>query len=151
MEKQSVLFVCTHNSARSQMAEGLLRARYGHRYTVYSAGTQPSRVNPFAIAAMAERGIDVSGHRSQHIDDFTGTPMDYVVTVCDSARESCPYFPAKIQNIHHSFEDPSAVEGSDADKLAAFQRIRDEIDVWLDATFGVEAPQHPPAEEAERR
>ncbi len=136
MEKETVLFVCTHNSARSQMAEGLLRAHYGDRYAVYSAGTQPSRVNPFAIEAMRDLGIDLSDHRSEHVDQFAQTPMDYVVTVCDSARESCPYLPARLKNIHHSFEDPSSVDGADAAKLAAFRHIRDEIKVWLDETFG---------------
>ena len=118
------------------MAEGLLRAHYGDRYEVFSAGTQPSGVNPFAVAAMRDLGIDLSAHRSEHIDAFAATPMDYVVTVCDSARESCPYFPAQPQNIHYSFEDPSAVGGPDAEKLAAFRRIRDEIKRWLDETFG---------------
>ena len=135
MGKETVLFVCTHNSSRSQMAEGLLRAHYGDRYAVYSAGTQPSGVNPFAMAAMRDLAIDLADHRSEHIDQFADMPMDYVVTVCDSARESCPYLPAKQQNIHHSFEDPSAVNGTDAEKLAAFRRIRDEIKVWLDETF----------------
>jgi len=118
------------------MAEGLLRAYYGSRYDVYSAGTQPSGVNPFAIEAMRDLGIDLSGHRSEHVEGFAETPMDYVVTVCDSARESCPYLPARLRNIHHSFEDPSAVDGTDAMKLAAFRRIRDEIKHWLDETFG---------------
>ena len=136
MDKQKVLFVCTHNSSRSQMAEGLLRAHYGHRYEVYSAGTQPSGVNPLAIEAMNDLGIDLSGHRSDHVDAYADTPMDYVVTVCDSARESCPFIPALQQNIHHRFEDPSAVNGADAEKLAAFRRIRDEIHTWLDETFG---------------
>ncbi len=137
MEKQKVLFVCTHNSSRSQMAEGLLRTYYGDHYEVYSAGTQPSGVNPFAIEAMEDLGIDLSGHRSDHVDAYTDTPMDYVVTVCDSARESCPYLPARQQNIHHRFEDPSAVEGADAEKRAAFRRIRNEIRAWLDDTFGI--------------
>ena len=136
MEKQKVLFVCTHNSSRSQMAEGLLHAYYGDRYEVYSAGTQPSGVNRFAIEAMEDLGIDLSGHRSDHVDAYADTPMDYVVTVCDSARESCPYIPALQQNMHRCFEDPSAVEGADAEKLAAFRRIRDEIRTWLDNTFG---------------
>ena len=136
MEKETVLFVCTHNSARSQMAEGLLRAHYGDRYAVYSAGTEPSRVNPFAIEAMRDLGIDLSNHRSEHVDQFAQTPLDYVVTVCDSARESCPYLPARLRNIHHSFEDPSAVNGADAMKRAAFRRIRNEIKAWLDETFG---------------
>ncbi len=136
MEKQKILFVCTHNSSRSQMAEGLLRAYYGDHYEVYSAGTQPSGVNPFATQAMEDLGIDLSGHRSDHVDAYADTPMDYVVTVCDSARESCPYIPARQQNIHRRFEDPSAVTGADAEKLAAFRRIRDEIRTWLDEAFG---------------
>ena len=135
MDKESVLFVCTHNSSRSQMAEGLLRAYYGDRYEVYSAGTAPSGVNPFAIKAMQDLGIDLTTHRSEHIDQFADQSMDYVITVCNSAKESCPYLPAKQKNIHYSFEDPSAVEGPDAEKLAAFRRIRDEIKVWLDGTF----------------
>lgn len=136
MKKQKVLFVCTHNSSRSQMAEGLLRTYYGDRYDVYSAGTQPSGVNRFAIEAMADLGIDLSGHRSDHVDAYAETPMDYVVTVCDSARESCPYIPARQRNIHHRFEDPSAVTGADAEKRATFRRIRDEIRAWLEDTFG---------------
>ncbi len=136
MEKQKILFVCTHNSSRSQMAEGLLRAYYGDHYEVYSAGTQPSGVNPFATQAMEDLGIDLSGHRSDHVDAYADTPMDYVVTVCDSARESCPYIPARQQNIHRRFEDPSAVTGADAEKLAAVRRIRDEIRTWLDEAFG---------------
>lgn len=136
MAKETVLFVCTHNSSRSQMAEGLLRAYYGNRYAAYSAGTQPSGVNPFAIEAMRDLDIDLSGHSSDHIDAFADQPMDHVVTVCDSAREHCPYLPARRRNIHHRFEDPSAVEGTDAEKLAAFRHIRDEIKAWLDETFG---------------
>lgn len=132
MDKQNVLFVCTHNSARSQMAEGLLRANYGDRFNAFSAGTHPSRVNPFATQAMALLGIDLSGHTSDAVDAYADTPMDYVVTVCDAAQESCPYFPARVRVLHRSFQDPSATEGTDEDKLAAFIRIRDEINTWLD-------------------
>lgn len=114
------------------MAEGLLRAYYGDRFNAFSAGTAPSRVNPFATQAMAQLGIDLSGHTSDAVEAYVDTPMDYVVTVCDSARESCPYFPARVRIIHHSFQDPSATEGTDADKLAAFVRIRDEIKSWMD-------------------
>ncbi|MEZ4699139.1 MAG: arsenate reductase ArsC [Rhodothermales bacterium] len=135
MEKKNVLFICTHNSARSQMAEGLLRARFGDRYNAFSAGTHPSRVNPFAAQALAERGIDASSHTSDSVDVYRDTPMHIVVTVCDSAKETCPYFPALERNIHHRFEDPSATEGSDADKLAAFRRIRDEIEAWIETAF----------------
>lgn len=138
-QKASVLFVCTHNSARSQMAEGLLRHRYGDRYAVYSAGTEPSGVNPFAIEAMRDMGIDISGHTSESIDAYTDQSIDYVVTVCDSAKENCPYFPARRQNMHQSFPDPSAATGSDAEKLDTFRRVRDDIAAWLDETF---APHH---------
>lgn len=137
--KKSVLFVCTHNSARSQMAEGLLRALHGDRYRAVSAGTHPSRVNPFAVKAMAEMGIDLGSHYSKSVDDVGDELMDVVVTVCDSARESCPYVPARERIIHHSFEDPSAVEGSDEEKLAAFRRIRDRIRAWIDSEFGTAA------------
>jgi len=131
MEKKKVLFICTQNSARSQMAEGLLRYIAGDRYEVYSAGTKPFQVNPFAIAAMKEAGIDISGHRSKGIDEFKDIDIDYAVTVCDSARESCPYFPGARVLLHHSFSDPAAVTGSDEAILAEFKRVRDEIRVWL--------------------
>ncbi|NNF57221.1 MAG: arsenate reductase ArsC [Rhodothermaceae bacterium] len=137
----TVLFVCTHNSARSQMAEGLLRARYGDRYRALSAGTAPGGVNPFAVAAMRELGIDLSGHTSDHVEAFADEALDYVVTVCDSAREACPYIPARKRNLHESFPDPSAVEGSDDEKLAAFRTVRDKIGEWIDTTFGQESPQ----------
>lgn len=133
--RKQVLIVCTHNSARSQMAEGLLRALGGDRYEVYSAGTEPSRVHPLAIAAMQEIGIDLSSHRSKHVDTYADVLMDYVVTVCDSAKESCPYVPAREQVIHQSFEDPSAAQGSEEERLATFRRVRDEIRAWLERTF----------------
>ena len=118
------------------MAEGLLRARYGDRYEVFSAGTAPGGVNPFAVLAMQDLGIDISGHTSDHVDQYTAQPLDYVVTVCDSAKEACPFIPARVQNLHHSFPDPSAAQGTDADKLAAFRTIRDQVADWLDTTFG---------------
>jgi arsenate reductase len=133
--KQRVLFVCTHNSARSQMAEGWLRHLAGDRYEVSSAGTEPGGVNPLATQAMAEVGIDLAGHRSEHVDQYLDPAADYVVTVCDSAKEACPYVPAREQVIHHSFEDPSAAEGTDAERLAVFRRVRDEIRAWLEAAF----------------
>lgn len=133
---ETVLFVCTHNSARSQMAEGLLRARYGNRYRSLSAGTEPGRVNPFAVEAMRELGIDISSHRSEHVDAYANQPLDYVATVCDSAKEACPYIPATRQNIHMSFPDPSAAAGSDEEKLSAFRTVRDALAEWIDATFG---------------
>ena len=132
----TVLFVCTHNSSRSQMAEGLLRDRYGDRYEVHSAGTEPGGVNPFAVAVMEEVGIDLSNHTSDHVDAYADTTHDIVVTVCDDAAENCPYIPARKQNLHRGFEDPSAVTGTDNEKRAAFRRIRDELAGWIDATFG---------------
>lgn len=122
-----VLVLCTGNSARSQMAEGLLRHDGGDRFEVSSAGTRPSHVRPEAIEAMRELGVDISGHRSKSVDEFAGREFDYVITVCDNANESCPVFPGKTERIHWSFEDPAAVEGDWETRLAAFRRIRDEI------------------------
>jgi arsenate reductase (thioredoxin) len=129
--KKRILILCTGNSARSQMAEGLLRHDAGDRFEVASAGTKPSRVRPEAIAAMKELGIDISGHRSKSVDEFTGQQFDYVLTVCDNAKESCPLFPGQTVTIHHNFEDPAALQGSEAERLATFRRIRDEIREYL--------------------
>jgi arsenate reductase len=109
------------------MAEGLLRHDGETRFEVASAGTKPSHVRPEAMAVMNEIGIDISGHRSKSLDEFAGQAFDYVITVCDNARESCPVFPAATQRIHWSFNDPAAVQGSEAERLAAFRRIRDEL------------------------
>jgi arsenate reductase len=109
------------------MGEGLFRAEGNDRYEVFSAGTQPSIVRPEAIAVMKEIGIDISSHRSKSVDEFGGQCFDYVVTVCDNARDNCPIFPAGTQRIHWSFEDPAAVEGDEAERLAAFRRIREQI------------------------
>jgi len=125
--KQRVLILCTGNSARSQMAEGLLRDLAGDRFEVFSAGTKPGRVRPEAIAAMREFGIDISGHRSKSVDEFAQQPLDYVITVCDNARESCPVYPASVQRIHWSFEDPAAVTGFEEERMKAFREIRDQI------------------------
>lgn len=125
--KKRVLILCTGNSARSQMAEGLLRHDGGDRFEVESAGVISSFVRPQAIAAMKEIGIDISGHRSKSVDEFTGQEFDYVITVCDNAKESCPVFPGKTQRIHWSFDDPAEATGSDEEKLAVFRRVRDEI------------------------
>lgn len=127
MNKQRVLILCTGNSARSQMAEGLLRHEFGDHYEVSSAGLKPSHVRPEAIAVMRELGIDLSGHRSKHVDEFADQPFDYVITVCDNAKETCPVFPAAVRRIHWSLEDPAAVEGSEEERLSAFRRIRDQI------------------------
>jgi len=129
--KKTVLILCTGNSARSQMAEGLLRHDAGDRFEVSSAGTQPSRVRPEAIAAMREVGIDISSQRSKSVDEFAAHAFDYVLTVCDNAKESCPIYPGHGNRLHHSFEDPAAVHGTGEDKLAAFRRVRDEIREYL--------------------
>ena len=125
--KQTILILCTGNSARSQMAEGLLRHEAGGRFEVFSAGTRPTRVRPEAIAVMRELGIDLSGHRSKSADEFAGRALDYVITVCDNARETCPVFPGAVTRLHWPFEDPAAVEGSEAERLAAFRKVRDQI------------------------
>ena len=135
-DKRSVLFICTHNSARSQMAEGLLRDRYGDRYQVFSAGTERTHVRPLAIRAMADVDIDLSDHHSKTVEDLGEQTFDVVVTVCDNAREACPYVPARQENLHHSFDDPSAATGSEAEQLAVFRRVRNEIGEWIDDTFG---------------
>ncbi|MGA2724016.1 MAG: arsenate reductase ArsC [Bryobacteraceae bacterium] len=127
MSKRRVLILCTGNSARSQMAEGLLRHEGGDRFEVFSAGTKPSRVRPEAIEAMAEIGIDISKHRSKSVDEFVGQDLDYVITVCNNAKETCPVFPGAARRLHWPFDDPAAVEGSDAVRRAAFRRIRDQI------------------------
>ena len=129
--KERVLILCTGNSARSQMAEGLLRSLAGDRFDVFSAGTKPSTVNPLAIEVMQERGIDISGHCSKHLQEYLGQPFDYVVTVCDNAAESCPVFPGKAQRIHWSFPDPAAEQGPHAERLAIFRTVRDDIEARL--------------------
>jgi len=134
--RTSVLFVCTHNSARSQLAEGLLRDRHGDRYEAWSAGTEARGVHPLAAEVLREAGIDPSGHASKTIDDLDGRAFDVVVTVCDNAREACPYVPARERNLHRAFRDPSAVEGTDEEQRAAFRSVRDEIAAWVDTEFG---------------
>ncbi len=128
---QRVLILCTGNSARSQMAEGLLTHLNGDRFEVRSAGTKPGSVRPEAIAVLQEIGIDISGNRSKHVDEFAGEQFDYVLTVCDNAKESCPLYPGHANRLHHSFEDPAAVQGSEQERLAAFRRVRDQIKAWL--------------------
>ena len=133
--KRRVMFLCSGNSARSQMAEGWLRHLAGNQYEVVSAGTEPSAVNPLAIAAMNERGIDISTHTSKPLARFLGESFQVLITVCDNAREKCPIFPGVLKRIHWPLEDPVAARGSDDERLAAFRRIRDEIETrvraWL--------------------
>lgn len=136
-----ILILCTGNSARSQMAEGLLRHDHGDRFEVVSAGAQPSRVRPEAAAVMREAGIDISSHRSKHVDEFRGQTFDCVLTVCDQARDVCPVFPGAAMKRHRSFDDPAAVTGSDAERLAVFRRVRDEIRAYLDRLAAELAPR----------
>jgi arsenate reductase len=134
--RKEVLFICTHNSARSQIAEGLLNHLYPDSYRAYSAGTQARGVNPHAIKVMEEIGIDISHHRSKSIQEFRGKSFDTVVTVCDSARESCPFFPGR-RVIHKNYPDPTTTVGSDQEILHAFREARDGIKAWLKEEFKV--------------
>jgi arsenate reductase (thioredoxin) len=144
-EKKKVLFLCTNNSARSQMAEGLLRTIYGDRYEAYSAGVEATKVNPLAIKAMKEIGIDISGQFSKTSQEFQGTIFDMAITVCDNAKAVCPIVitnlerPTKLTKarevIHKSFDDPAAVVGSEEEKLKVFRRVRDELKNWVSVTF----------------
>jgi arsenate reductase len=129
--KKRVLILCTGNSARSQMAEGLFRHLAGENWDVFSAGTRPSHVRPEAISVMREVGIDISRHQSKSVDGFIGQQFDLVITVCDNAKESCPVFPGKTRQLHWPFDDPAAVEGSQEIREAAFRKIRDQIDARI--------------------
>jgi len=135
MSKPRVLFLCTGNSARSQMAEGFLRHYAGDQYDVFSAGTKPSKLNPLAVEAMREVGIDISNHHSKDVVEFLGVPIQYVITVCDRAKESCPIFPGVFEFLSWSFDDPADAQGSDGEKLAVFRRVRDEMDERIKKQF----------------
>ena len=139
MSTARVLFLCTGNSARSQMAEGYLRHVAADRFDVASAGVDPTAVNPLAIAAMREIGIDISRHRSKTADSLLGESFRYVVTVCDNASARCPVFPGAVTLVHWSLQDPAAATGTDAERLAVFRRVRDEIVARIDA-FVAEHP-----------
>ncbi len=134
-KKTRVLFLCTQNSARSQMAEGLLRSLYGSGYEVFSAGTQPAPVHPLAVQVMEEIGIDISAQSSKDVALFIDKEIDVVVTVCDRAKETCPFFPYGRRFLHQSFLDPAAAQGGE-ERLEAFRRVRDEIRAWIEREFG---------------
>ncbi|MDZ4172195.1 MAG: arsenate reductase ArsC [Methanobacteriaceae archaeon] len=136
-DKETVLFICTHNSARSQMAEGILNSLNGECYYAHSAGTDPGTLSPYAIKALMEIGIDISNHQSKSLKEFEGVEFDRVITVCGGEGEACPFFPGGKEYIHKSFEDPNDVTGTEKDKLDAFKRIRDEIKEWIIETFEV--------------
>jgi arsenate reductase len=127
MAKPRVLFLCTGNSCRSQMAEGLLSHLAGDRFDAASAGTRPAGLNPRAVEVMLEIGIDILGQRSKPVDEFLAQLFDYVITVCDTARDACPVFPGAASRLHWSFEDPAAAQGSTEERLAVFRRVRDQI------------------------
>lgn len=135
--KKKVLFICTHNSARSQMAERFLNALYGDRFEAYSAGIEPTKINPYAIKVMEEVEMDISTHRSKSIEEFLGKNFEYVVTVCDHAKRACPFFPGE-RVLHKGFRDPSEFKGSEGEVLAQVRRVRDEIRDWIKKTFGNE-------------
>jgi arsenate reductase len=126
-DRTRVLFLCTHNSARSQMAEGLLRALAGDRFEAHSAGTQATLVRPLAVRAMEEVGIDISHQESKTLDRYLGEPFDHVITVCEDANEACPFFPGAANRLHWSFEDPSKVDGTEEERLEVFRSVRDRI------------------------
>lgn len=136
--KPKVLFLCTGNSARSQMAEGYLRSVAGERFDAMSAGIAPKGLNPLAVQAMREIGIDISSQRSKDVTEFVGTPVQYVVTVCANAREKCPVFPATVKFMHWDLEDPAAVQGTEEEKLASFRKVRDEIVARVTKEFGTQ-------------
>jgi arsenate reductase len=135
MSKQTILFLCTHNAARSQMAEGFVNARFGDRYVARSAGSEPTGVHPCAIEVMAELGIDISRQHAKSLSEFGNAPFDYVVTMCADAAANCPIFPGGANYLHHPFNDPEAGVGSGLEHCASFRNVRDRIGVWIEATF----------------
>lgn len=136
--KEKVLFICTHNAARSQMAEGYMRAHYGDRYEVHSAGMHPEALDPRAVRVMAEIGVDISGQKAKPLTDYFGKQMDYVVTVCEGGI--CPMFPWAATTIHEAFDDPRSLDDPEEEVLDGFRRVRDEICRWIDLRFGTEGP-----------
>ncbi|HUU49522.1 MAG TPA: arsenate reductase ArsC [Nitrospinota bacterium] len=128
VNKKRILFLCTGNSCRSQMAEGFLRSYAGSEFDVFSAGTDPKELNPLAVGVMKERAVDISGQRSESVDEFKKERFDYIITVCDRAKEICPFFSGKTERIHWSFEDPASAKGSEKERIDVFRSVRDEID-----------------------
>ena len=138
--RETVLFICNHNAGRSQMAEALLGRFHGGRYEAFSAGTEPKPVNPYVVRSLAEIGIDISQARSKNIEEFWGRTFDFVVTLCDRARETCPFFPGGKRHLHRVFPNPSSFKGSDEEVLAGVRTVRDGIRAWLAEEFGPETP-----------
>ncbi|MGI8913080.1 MAG: arsenate reductase ArsC [Chloroflexota bacterium] len=141
MARQRVLFLCTHNSARSQMAEGWLRTRHGDRFEAHSAGTAATLVRPPAIQAMAEVGVDIAGQQSKTLERYSGQAWDYVITVCDQANEACPFFPGARQRLHWSLADPSRATGTEEEQLAVYRQVGDALRERIDAFARQTAPQ----------
>lgn len=135
-KKPRILFICTANAARSQMAEGLLRKKYGDRYEVFSAGTRQSKVSTRAIAVMQEIGIDISHHRSKTVAEFEGADFDLAVTLCDNAHAICPIVPGAKKTLHRGFADPHLTPGTEEEVLDGYRKVRDEISSWIGTTFG---------------
>lgn len=133
--KKKILFICTHNSARSQMAEAFLRFFYDDFYEALSAGTEPTGIHPLTVKVMSEVGLDLSTQRSKSVDEFVGQEIDLVITVCESAREKCPFFPYGKKRIHYSFPDPASTPGSEKDQLEVFRWVRDKIKTWVNENF----------------
>lgn len=136
MPRKKILFLCTHNSCRSQMAEGLANHFMGEEFQAYSAGTEATRVNPLAIKVLSEIGVDISGHRSKTLEEFEGESFDYVITLCGDANETCPLFIGGAKRSHRGFDDPSRYSGSESEVLPQFRRVRDEIKSWILEFFG---------------
>jgi arsenate reductase len=135
MDKKQILFLCAHNSARSQMAEAFLRLFFGDRYDVWSAGIKPSCVNPYVISVMDEEGVDMTGHYAKNVSDYIDYQFDSVVTVCDNVHRSCPFFPGAKNYIHEGFIDPSLFQGTEEDMIRQFRKVRDDIKYWIMQTF----------------
>lgn len=133
MMKKNILILCTGNSCRSQIAHGFMQHYAGDRATVYSAGVETHGVNPRAVAVMKEAGIDISHHTSNHVDEYADVPFDYVITVCDHAKERCPVFPSRAKQFHHNFKDPAKATGTEEEIMNEFRRVRDEIDAYCKA------------------
>ncbi len=136
MYVKKVLFLCTHNAARSQMAEGLINARCHDRYEAYSAGNEPTEVHPRSVEAMAEAGIDISAQRAKSVDEFNDASFDYIVTMSADAAESCPIFPGRVEYLEHAFPDPVSAEADEQDRCKPFRQVRDQIMKWLTAALG---------------
>jgi arsenate reductase (thioredoxin) len=133
--KKKILFLCTHNAARSQIAEAFINARFGDRYVAHSAGSEPTEVHPCAIEVMTELGIDISKQRAKSLSEFDDADFDYVVTMCADAAENCPIFPGGVSYLDHAFDDPEAVAGSSTEGCASFRYVRDRIKEWIKTTF----------------